>query len=154
MYNSDEHPVYFFCRLVLYTMKGCSIHFCAAYLGKMVFRPHLQHSAPLAGQCCCLVCQLPHRSQGSLFASSFWMASMPICSELAPLALRDFICADVSLLVLHISIALCNVRSGSLSSLLRVLSHMMPQTILSLVRPSLRSLNSHDCALVLRSVRY
>ena len=59
---------------------------------------------------------------------------MPICSELAPLALRDFICADVSSLVLHIYTALCNIRSGSLSSLLRVLSHMIPQTILSLIR--------------------
>ena len=66
-----------------------------------------------------------------------------------PLALKGFICDVVASLALHMSIAFCNVRSASLSSLPRVLSHIIPQTIRSLIKPSLRSPNSHVFPLVL-----
>ena len=67
---------------------------------------------------------------------------------------NDFIWDDVVSLALHMSMAFCRVKSGSLRSLLRVLSQWIPHTILSLIKLSLRSLNSHVWALVLISVTY
>ena len=65
--------------------------------------------------------------------------------------LNDFIW-DVVLLAQQISTTFCSVKSGSLRSLLCVASQLIPHAIWSYIKLSLRSLNSHVWALVLRSV--
>jgi hypothetical protein len=54
----------------------------------------------------------------------------------------------------HISSAVANVRSDSLSNRLRVWSLSIPHTIWSLMRLSVSGPNSQDFALILRSVAY
>ena len=49
------------------------------------FFPHFWHSAPVAGQYCCLVCQPPHCSQASFFHLLFeWLVCLFVlcCSHL------------------------------------------------------------------------
>ena len=76
------------------------------------------------------------------------MACKSIGSIMVPLALKDFICDVV------VSITFCSVKSVSLRSLPQVQSQVIPQTIRSRIRLSVRLTNLHVFALVLRSVMY
>ena len=76
---------------------------------------------------------------------SLWIGCTAVISSVGAAA-NDFICLVVASLALHVSIAFWNVRSGSFSNLLRVLSHRILQTTLSRIKPSLRSWNSQVCA--------
>ena len=67
---------------------------------------------------------------------------------------NDFICLLVASMAMHMSIAFWVVKSVSFSNLQWVLSHWILQTILSWIKPSLRSWNSQVCAFLLKSVTY
>ena len=81
------------------------------------------------------------------------MQWIPITSSVV-VGINDFTYLLVALLALQMSIGFHRFRSGSLSSLLRDLSHFIPQTILSLIRLSLKSWNLLVCAFFIRSVTY
>ena len=65
-----------------------------------------------------------------------------------------FICCLECSDALQMSSAFSRVRSDSLSSLLRIVWLLLPHIIPSLIKPSLRSLNSHVDASFLSSVAY
>ena len=102
------------------------------------------------------MCQLPHRSQYNFWICLhcehiiIWIAGRSTVQSLV----NDFIWDNIVLLALQMLTAFCSVKSGSLRSLLRVLSQHMPHAIQSLIKPSLSSLNSHIWALVFRPVTY
>ena len=98
--------------------------------------------------------------QTCLFASLLCLFPMKcisasvMLSAVALALLIDLSCAFVASAALQRSTALCKGMSPSLSSVPRVLSHAMPHTIRSRIRLSCSSPNSHERALILRSVTY
>ena len=63
-------------------------------------------------------------------------------------------CNVIASLALKISTVFCSVMAPSLSNLPRVLSHVIPHIIQSLMGLSHKSQNLHKRAFVFRSVRY
>ena len=132
---------------------------------KWFFRPHLWHSRPVAGHDCWRVCRFPHLVHCCLWLS---VCTLPLCLLLSighvssvsvgcfgrAAVARCFICEEVASFDLQMSIAFASDRSGSLKSLLLVLSSRIPQTMQSLMRLSDSTPNSHDFTFVFRSVTY
>ena len=115
----------------------------------------------LAGYRYCGVCLPPHFPHwcGDGLASTRWLRLSSRCRSLLRslisisllVVASDSICSEVASSALHMSTAPSSMGSVFFSNLLHV---WLPHTIRSLIKLSVRVPNSHDLALLRRSVTY